>query len=80
MKDDNKTKVKQIFCDVLGVSESEITDDTAYNSCESWDSLKHLQIISELEDEFHIDLEMDDVIGMDNFKKAIDTIDKYIEN
>ena len=80
MKDDYKAKIKQIFCDVLGVPESEITDDTAYNSCESWDSLKHLQIISELEDEFHIDLEMDDVIGMDNFKKAIDIIDKYIEN
>ena len=71
-------KVKAIFCDTLGVSESEVNDDTAYNSFESWDSLKHLRIVANFEEEFGIDIDMDDVIDMSTFKKIKEIMKKYL--
>jgi acyl carrier protein len=71
-------KAKKIFCETLGVSESEVSDDTAYNSFEPWDSLKHLRIVVNLEEEFGIDIDMDDVIDMSTFKKVREIVEKYI--
>jgi len=77
--DENKTnKIKSFFCEILGVSESEVNDETAYNSFEPWDSLKHLEFVAKLEQEFNIDIEMDDVIAMENFKKIKEIIGKYL--
>lgn len=79
MKDEHQTRIKQIFCDVLGVSESEVNDNTSYNSFEAWDSLKHLEFIAKLEEEFNIDIEMDDVIAMESFRKIKDIMKKYLD-
>ena len=57
-------KVKAIFCETLGVSESEVNDDTAYNSFEPWDSLKHLRIVANLEEEFGVDIDSLTVIDL----------------
>jgi acyl carrier protein len=72
-------KVKEIFCRVLGVAESEVKDETAYNSFEKWDSLKHLELVSALEDEFKINIEQDDVIDMENFRIVRETVKKYLD-
>ena len=79
MKDEHSIKIKQIFCDVLGVSESEVNDNTSYNSFEAWDSLKHLEFIAKLEEEFNIDIEMDDVIAMESFRKIKEIMEKYLD-
>jgi len=67
MSDDQNVVIKKIFCEVLGVDESDVDDSTSYNSFRPWDSLKHLQLVSMLEDEFDIEFEMDDIIEMENF-------------
>lgn len=72
-------KIKKIFADLFGVSESEINDKTSYNSFPGWDSLKHLEITSKLEDEFNISFDMDDIIAMENFKKAKEIVKKYLK-
>ena len=72
-------KVKKIFCQVLGVQESEVNDETAYDSFEPWDSLRHMRIVAALEKEFDINFIMDDIIAMGTFKKIKDTVKKYIE-
>ena len=79
MNDENKDTILKIFCEALGVPESDVSDETAYDSFETWDSLKHLQIVSEIEEEFDIDIEMDDVIAMDTFKKISKIVEKYLD-
>ena len=76
MKDN---KIKKIFCQVLGISQADFSEDIAYDSFEKWDSLKHLQMIAELEEAFGIDIEMDDVIAMENFKKVKKLVKKYLK-
>lgn len=72
-------KIKKIFADLFNVSESKINDKTSYNSFPGWDSLKHLELTSKLEDEFNISLDMDDVIAMENFKEAKTIVKKYLQ-
>lgn len=80
MDDLTLQKIKNIFSEAVGLSEDDINDSIAYNSCELWDSLIHLQLVSELEDEFNIELDMDDIIAMETFGKIIDIVDQYIQN
>jgi acyl carrier protein len=43
-------KIITVIADVLDASPDLITPDTHRDTCASWDSLAHLQIIAELED------------------------------
>jgi len=79
MSDDQNVVVKKIFCEVLGVDESDVDDSTSYNSFRPWDSLKHLQLVSMLEDEFGIEFEMDDIIAMENFGLVKKIVAKYTQ-
>ena len=72
-------KIKKVFCDVLGASESEINNETSYDSFEPWDSLKHLEIISKLEEEFDIEIEMNDITAMETFGKVTEIVQKYLD-
>ena len=78
MTNESEKKIKEIFCNVMGVEESEVNDNTAYNSFDKWDSLKHLQLISEYEDYFDIEFEMDDIIAMENFGLIKEILHKYL--
>lgn len=75
----DEKKVLEIFAKVMGVEESVVTDETSYESYEPWDSFRHLQMISDFEDEFHIEIETDDVIAMETFAKIKEILKKYIE-
>lgn len=80
MTTDRDKEIKKIFSDVIGLDESEVTDETAYNSIEKWDSLKHLEMVAEFEEFFNIEFDMDDIIAMENFAKVKSIIKKYIDN
>ena len=79
MSDDQNVVIKKIFCEVLGVDESDVDDSTSYNSFRPWDSLKHLQLVSMLEDEFDIEFEMDDIIEMENFGLVKEIVAKHTQ-
>jgi len=79
MSEDQSAVIKRIFCEVLGVNESDIDDTTSYNSFRPWDSLKHLKLVSMYEDEFDIEFDMDDIIAMENFGLVKDIVSKYTQ-
>ena len=70
--------IRQIFSEALGIPPDEVTDSLAYNSCERWDSLKHLQMVAMIEERFDIEIEMDDIIAMENFAKVKEILHKYL--
>jgi acyl carrier protein len=73
------SKVLEIFAQTLGVSVGDITPDMAYNSHERWDSLTHLELISNLEQAFGIDIPMEESITMTTVKKTEDLIARYVK-
>jgi acyl carrier protein len=80
MKGSENPAIKKIFCEILGADESVVTDETAYNSFPAWDSLRHLQMVAAFETEFEIELEMDDIIDMQNFRLVKEIIGRSIDN
>ncbi len=52
-------------------------DDLEYQSIAEWDSVAHMQLMTELEEEFKIELDIDDIIDFSSFKVGIEILNKY---
>lgn len=74
----SEEKIKEIFAEAFEITKEEIHDDIAYNTYQPWDSLKHLQLVSMLEEELGIELDMDDIIDMSSYKKVREIVMKYL--
>ena len=57
-----REKIKDILKRVLKLEI--VKDDISQKNCDKWDSLSHLNIIVELETEFDITIEPEDLIEM----------------
>ena len=75
---DNKTKYKQAFIDALLIDESILKRNLEYNAITEWDSIGHMSLVAELEDNFEIMMEMDDIIDINSYEKGIEILkEKY---
>tara|TARA_Y100001958_G_C20830828_1_gene281676 strand:- start:97 stop:327 length:231 start_codon:yes stop_codon:yes gene_type:complete len=72
-------KLRRIFAETLEVSEDIIVPTLEYASIPEWDSVAHMAIIAEMEDEFDIMIDTEDVIDMSTFQIAIDTVKKILD-
>lgn len=80
MAHSSDAKIVEIFCDEIGIEVGTANDEMAYDSLKGWDSLKHLVIVSRLEEEFGLELEVDDIIAMSTLGKIKDIVARYISN
>jgi len=71
-----KDRVKKIFSEVFEVDINEV-DSIEYQSVEGWDSIGHMMMISELESQFSVSIDIDDVIVISNFEECIKILMKY---
>lgn len=68
-----KDEVKDVFKRVLNITY--VPDNLSQQNCENWDSLRHLNLIVELEDAFDVSFEPEDIAEM----KDLDAVLKKIE-
>ena len=52
-------KLKKIMASVFEVSEKEINEETSPDNLDNWDSLRQLNLVSVLEEEFEVELTED---------------------
>ncbi len=45
----------------------EVDDNCSQSNCEKWDSLKHLELVIEIESEFDVELEPEEIAQMKSF-------------
>lgn len=50
-----------------------------YQAIPEWDSVGHMALIANLEDEFNIMLDMEDVISLASYGEAVKLVDKYLK-
>ena len=63
-------KLKRVMADILDIREDEITDDSAINKVKNWDSLKHIQLMLGIEEQFEMSpFSMDEIVEMTSFAK-----------
>ena len=65
---------KKIINIVSRVFETEVNENTDQKNCAAWDSLRHLNLIIELEDEFNISFEPEEIAQL----KSIALIEQLI--
>ena len=63
-----KDQIKLVMSLVFEVPYGKITEDSSPDNIESWDSLKHLNLILALEEEFDITIPDEEVGNIINFK------------
>ncbi|NKB64506.1 MAG: acyl carrier protein [Gammaproteobacteria bacterium] len=73
MNDDLKIFLQKVF----NLTESEFSETLTRDDISDWDSLKHMDLITGLEREFNIQLEMQDILAMQSIPIIVDTLEKY---
>ena len=69
--------VKKVFADLLDLSEPVDWPSIKYQEVPGWDSVAHMAIVAELEDQLEIMFDIDDIIDMSSVPATIDIIKKY---
>lgn len=73
----NSEKLRECFSRSLGISRELVTDDLAYNTLKEWDSVGHMALVVELEGEFNVMFDTDDILGMSTVAKAREILTRY---
>ena len=56
--------LKNIIADILSVKLEIINDEMTFENTEAWDSLKHMEMIAALEEEFEIEFTADEIVNV----------------
>jgi acyl carrier protein len=67
-EDNVEQELKKILSAILEVKEEDIDDTSSMENIETWDSLKHLELMQAIEEQFDIVLSIDEVVEMTIFK------------
>jgi acyl carrier protein len=73
-KAETTDKLKSVFQKVFGENDITITREMTAQDVEEWDSLRHIQLISEVERAFGIKFKLREILGMKNVGDLIDLI------
>ena len=59
---------------VFDIPVDQIKDNSSADTIESWDSLKHMNLVVALEEEFEIEFKDDEIIEMMNYPLIIEVL------
>ena len=71
-----KEKVIEIMKDVLETEDISLI--TSQENCENWNSLRHLNLVSELEDAFNMEFEPEEIADMHSVNSIIEILRKKL--
>lgn len=67
-------QVNEIFVDAFDQEDLVISFDTVSTDVEGWDSLMQMNLIEMIEDEFQMQFDMDEIVGMEDVGAMVDII------
>ena len=74
---ENENRYRQVFCSVFDVENSLLDDNLSYQQIADWDSVGHMALMAALEDEFSIEMDIDDIIDFSSFEVGKTLLSKY---
>ena len=60
----NDTRLKQVLANVFGEKSENISEGSSMDTIENWDSLRHLNLILALEEEFEVSFDEEETINI----------------
>ncbi len=73
----NRQKYDKIFNDLFKNTGKELNPDFTFEAIEEWDSLLHMELISQLEEQFDIMFETMDILQYGSYENGIKILQKY---
>ena len=67
MKNKSEQRIKNVMSVVFEISVEEIKDDSSPDTIGYWDSLKHMNLVVALEEEFKTEFTEDEIVEMMNY-------------
>ncbi len=67
-------KIKNILATVMSIDPKDISESRSVDSVDSWDSLRHMMVISALEEAFEIDFDDKEVIELVDYKSLCEAV------
>jgi acyl carrier protein len=67
-------RVRTIMSQVFGVPAESITSASSKESLSKWDSLGHMNLCAAIEEEFGVEFDADQVLGMDTYDNVVHTV------
>jgi len=77
---DTEKRIQQVMAAVFGVAPESIDKNSSQDNIESWDSVRHLDLITALEDEFEITIPLEEVGNMLNFQLVDIVVEEQLKN
>ena len=78
-KDKIFEKVKAAFLRTFpNTKEDSFREDMPPEDIEEWDSLSHMTLVSEIEKEFGVTMEIDEISEMDSVKNVVEVLKKKL--
>lgn len=73
----NLEKYDSIFRSVFDAEQSELNEEFTFADVERWDSFMHLTLISELEDNFDVLFDSEDILHFGGYENGKNILKKY---
>ena len=64
----DKQKLKKLIADVLETTPDLIDDNISMENTDIWDSLKHMEMVTGIEENFEIELSAEEMMEMTSFE------------
>jgi acyl carrier protein len=68
-------RVASILSRVLAIDLAEVSPTLTRDTCKTWDSLRHMELIVTIEDEFKLVLEYDEIVRMESLDSIVQTLE-----
>lgn len=73
---ENLEKYKNVFIEAFQIDKSQLKG-LKYQDVAEWDSVGHMGLMSDLEEAFDIEMDIDDIIDFSSYEKGMEILDKY---
>jgi acyl carrier protein len=75
-----KNRYRAAFIRTFDLDQESALDELKYQGIKQWDSLGHMALMAALEDEFKIEMDVDDIIDFTSFSDGFVIIEKYLKD
>ena len=76
MNEANHKQLETLFKTVMGTNE--FRTDFSMKSLPQWDSLKHVELLTEIEEQFGIDIDLQDIMKMTSVPAILQVLKEYL--
>ncbi|MBA4175622.1 MAG: acyl carrier protein [Leptothrix sp. (in: Bacteria)] len=76
-REENVDKLIDCFVQTFAIEPGRVVPALEYQSIPEWDSVGHMALVAEIENQFDVTLDTDDIIGMSSVAKAIEILAKH---